>query len=49
MCVFFEGGGVVNKERTEEGDTGLGCKLQVGVGHETHMGHEQGGEVGHMS
>lgn len=30
-------GVAVNKERSEEGDTGLGCKLQVGVSREMCM------------
>lgn len=35
LCVCS--GVAVNKERSEEGETGLGCKLQVGVSREMCM------------
>lgn len=41
MCL----GPIVNKKRSEEGDSGLGCKLQVGVSHEMRTGCEWVAEV----
>ena len=45
MCL----GPVVNKKRSEEGDTGLGCRLQIGVSHEMRTGCERVAEVGAAS
>ena len=41
MCL----GPVVNKKRSKTGDTGLGCRLQIGVSHEMRMGCEWIAEV----